>query len=129
MSRWYISNAINNDGGYIKSKTSVITPQTGWQYTDGTWSTWWYDDNTLRLSGTIYHAVGKYYSFYNITEGEPTYPTTVTVSSTGGAADSQSKSMGVYEKTPRIWSGRPVWQNTARNDRFLFYNGNNSKYV
>ena len=59
----------------------------------------------------------------HVTEGEPTYPDTVSVSSTGGALDKQSFCLGVYTKTSRTWSGKPVWQSTARDDRFLFYNG------
>ena len=61
----------------------------------------------------------------NIAEGEPTYPDTVTISSTGVSADSQSASMGVFIKTYQIHSGRPVWKSTGRDDRFLYYNGNN----
>ena len=75
------------------------------------------------------HTVGKHYSCnITIAEGEPTYPDTVTVSSTGGAADSQSLSLSVYTKTYQIHSGRPVWKNTARDDRFLFYNGKRTLY-
>ena len=62
--------------------------------------------------------------YINITEGEPTYPDTVTISSTEGAADSQFGSLGVFTKTYQIHSGRPVWKSTVRDDRFLFYNGN-----
>ena len=65
----------------------------------------------------------------HVTEGETTYPDTVTVSSTGGAAKSQPQSLGVYTKTPQTWSGRPVWQSTVRADRFLFYHGINSNYI
>ena len=65
------------------------------------------------------------YSWYSITEGEPTYPAILTVSSTGGTADSQSSALGVYKKTNQTWSGRPVWKSTVRDDRFLFYHGNN----
>ena len=66
----------------------------------------------------------------NIAEGEPTYPDTVTISSTGVSADSQSASMGVFIKTYQIHSGRPVWKNTARDDRFLFYSsGKNKNYI
>ena len=32
--------------------------------------------------------------------------------------------MGVYKKTNMTHSGRPVWQSTAGDDIFLFYNGN-----
>ena len=31
--------------------------------------------------------------------------------------------MGVYKITNRTHSGRPVWQSTVRDDRYLFYNG------
>ena len=62
-------------------------------------------------------------------EGEPTYPATVTVSSREGAADVQSKCLGVYKKTSKNWSGRPVWQSTVRDDRFLFYHGSNFEYI
>ena len=63
-----------------------------------------------------------------VIEGEPTYPDTVTISSTGGAVDSQTSCLGVYTKTYQIHSGRPVWKNTARDDRFLFYNGKRTLY-
>ena len=49
----------------------------------------------------------------------------MTVSSTGGAADYQPESMGVYTITTRTWKGLPVWWHTGRSDRFLFYNDNN----
>ena len=62
--------------------------------------------------------------YIDIAEGEPTYPDTVEISSSGGSADSHSTSMGVYKKTYQIHSGRPVWKSTVRDDRFLFYNGN-----
>ena len=51
------------------------------------------------------------------------YPDTVTVESTGTASEKHSKSMGVYKITNRTHSGRPVWQSTVRDDRYLFYNG------
>ena len=73
-------------------------------------------------------AKGNHYLYFNFAEGEPTYPDTVTVSSTEGASDSQSASIGVYKKTYQIHSGRPVWKSTVKDDRFLFYNGKNIKY-
>ena len=58
------------------------------------------------------------------------YPTTVTVSSTGGVASNQAECLGVYKKTPlQTWSGRPVWQSTVRDDRFLYYDGKNLEYI
>ena len=56
-------------------------------------------------------------------EGEPTYPATMTVSSTGEAANKHPECLGVYKKTAQTWSGIPVWQSTVRDDRFFFYQG------
>ena len=50
------------------------------------------------------------------------YPDTVTVSSSEGAADNVPHCLGVYKRTSQTWSGRPVWQSTVRDDRFLIYN-------
>ena len=63
---------------------------------------------------------------YVFTLGKLTYPETVTVSSTGGASERQAFAMGVYKITNITHSGRPVWQSTVREDRYLFYNGNNN---
>ena len=57
-------------------------------------------------------------------EGEPTYPEKVTISSTGGTSETWPSVLGVYKRTNMTHSGRPVWQSTVRDDRFLFYNGN-----
>ena len=144
MDDWWIIGSY--DQAYIMSKTKghFDIPLTGWRYSDGNNM---HDDNTLRVTGNNISctAVGKhYFIFYNfvinistlfnshnihVTEGEPTYPDTVTVSSTGDAADSQPESLGVYKITPHTWSGRPVWQHTVRDDRYLFYNGNNLEYI
>ena len=63
------------------------------------------------------------YHIFTITDGEPTYPDTVSVYSRGGAADSQPQSLGVYEKTTLTWSGIAVWQSTD-DKTFLYYDGN-----
>ena len=47
----------------------------------------------------------------------------MTVSSTGGAAENVPHCLGVYKRTSQTWAGRPVWQSTVRDDRFLFYHG------
>ena len=62
----------------------------------------------------------------NITEGEPTYPEKLTISSTGGTAERLPDVLGVYKITNITHNGRPVWQSTVREDRYLFYNGLNS---
>ena len=56
-------------------------------------------------------------------EGEPTYPEKVTISSTGGTSETWPSVLGVYKRTNMTHSGRPVWQSTVRDDRYLFYNG------
>ena len=62
------------------------------------------------------------------TEGEPTYPETVTISCTEGASERWPSVMGVYKITNRTHSGRPVWQSTVREDSYLFYKGNNRMF-
>ena len=37
--------------------------------------------------------------------------------------------MGVYKITNITHSDRPVWQSTVRDDRYLFYRGNNMKWI
>ena len=56
-------------------------------------------------------------------EGEPTYPEKLTISSTGGTFETSPRVLGVYKRTNMTHSGRPVWQSTVRDDRYLFYNG------
>ena len=56
-------------------------------------------------------------------EGEPRYPEKVTISSTGGTSETWPSVLGVYKRTNMTHSGRPVWQSTVRDDRYLFYNG------
>merc|ERR1712038_2239401 len=106
---WVISDEVTNDLASIRSEETPLRFEADWQYWDGYD---WYNDNTLR-----------------VTEGEPTYPGTLTLSSTGGAADSHTESLGVYTITPYTWSGRPVWTNIDRDDSFLFYNGDWSRWV
>ena len=61
-------------------------------------------------------------------EGEPTYPKKVTISSTGGTSETWPSVLGVYKRTNMTHSGRPVWQSTVRDDRYLFYDGS-EKFV
>ena len=51
------------------------------------------------------------------------YPSTVTVSSKGGAASRQGYTIGVYKKTLQKFSGLPVWKKIGEN-WFLYYRGN-----
>ena len=95
----------------------------GWQYAiiDGDWED---DDDTLTVTGKYIRYLNLNY-LHSFTEGEPTYPETVTVSSTGGASETVPSEMGVYKITNITHSGRPVWQSTVRDDSYFFYNGNN----
>ena len=62
--------------------------------------------------------------FLFIIEGEPTYPDKLSITSTGAVADLLPSYLGVYEKmTNTTHSGRPVWQSTSRDDRYLLYSG------
>ena len=61
-------------------------------------------------------------------EGEPTYPESVTISSTGGTSETWPSYLGVYKRTNMTNSGRPVWQSTSSDDRYLFYDGS-EKFV
>ena len=90
----------------------------GWQYWDDTWQ----DDDTLTVTGK-YISCMTFNLIHLFTEGEPTYPDTVTVSSTGGASETVPSVMGVYKITNITHSGRPVWQITTGLGGFLFYNG------
>ena len=54
------------------------------------------------------------------------YPEKLTISSTGGTAEKQYSVLGVYKITNFTYNTRPVWQSTAREDRYLFYKGLNS---
>ena len=47
----------------------------------------------------------------------------MTISSTGGTSKKWPSVLGVYKRTNMTHSGRPVWQSTVRDDRYLFYNG------
>ena len=74
------------------------------------------------------YVVWLWFNYILFTEGEPTYPETVRVSSTGEASERLASVMGVYKITNITHSDRPVWQSSVREDRFLFYHGNNIFY-
>ena len=63
----------------------------------------------------------------NISVGEVLqYPKVVTISSTGRTSERWPGVLGVYNMITRTFEGRPVWQITGREDRYLFYNGTNN---
>ena len=83
---------------------------------DGSWK----DDDTLTVTGR-YISCLSLNCLHLFVEGEPSYPNTITVSSTGGARERWPSVMGVYKITNITHSGRPVWHSE---DRFLVYYGN-----
>ena len=123
---WVIYKSVSSGYAYIISKNRglINIPETGWLISDDGWQ----EDNSLSVTGRNILSSVETTSIYNITEGEPTYPDTVTVSSRGGAAHPQCSSLGVYKITNQTYTGRPVWKIMADYDTFLFYQGN-IKYI
>ena len=95
----------------------------GWQYSDRGQQ----DDDTLTVTGKYIRYLSLNY-LHLFTEGEPSYPDTITVFSTGGATERMPSVMGVYKITNITHSGRPVWQSTVRESRYFLYNGNIKVY-
>ena len=78
MGSWMVgSNISGNSGWLLRHHPSNYLDKEGWKYWDG--SAWNSSDNTLQ-----------------VTEGEPRYPDTVTISSSGGAANSQAIRLGIF---------------------------------
>jgi len=94
-----------------------------WQFCNGTTSQ---DDDTIKITDG---EKCKDDNTLDVKEGEPVYPAILTVSSTGDAANTQPESMGVYKSTSEIQSGFPVWKSAVRNDIFLLYDGDQSRWI
>lgn len=111
--RWFIQL---RDGIYYKSKDTGLAepPVDGWmRYQRAPLYSWeWKADKTVKVRGL------------------PIYPTVLQVASTKGDDCSGRTCMGNYRKTSRTWQdGTPVYQSTVTSDRFLFYNGDQDKWV
>ena len=120
-SLWVTNYEVSNSGALVTSKKQglVNLPMRGWQYFDGNTMQ---DDDTLTVNGKYFSCL-TLIELHLFTEGEPNYPETLTVSSTEGASEEWPSVMGVYKITNITHSGRPVWQSTVREDRYLLYNG------
>ena len=58
--------------------------------------------------------------------GQPVYPHSIEVSSDGPAAGKHFSCMGTYNKIEgQQQNGRPIWKHSDRDDRILFYAGEN----
>ena len=62
-------------------------------------------------------------------DDDPAYPNKLTISSTGGAAKERHDVLGTYRITSSIHNRCPVWQNAAREDRYLFYSRKYFRWV
>ena len=59
-----------------------------------------------------------------ITEGSPSYPTSVTVSILSEESEKYKDTVGIYNIVPgEIYNDRPVWKHDQLK-KFLFYSGN-----
>ena len=82
-------------------------------------------DETLTVTTHFENDVDIRYKINGEGEAQPIYPTIVRVSSSGPAADLYPDSLGVYKLLPDIThNDRPVFQHSARDDRFIIQNGN-----
>ena len=110
--RWAITDEVSNGAAYIESKYSGLldVSETGWQY----WDDGMHDDETMRVTGKniFMHSGNIIWYLYNITEGEPSYPDTLRVSSSSitKALSFQYMNMGSFSKTTQTHDGRPVWK-------------------
>ena len=78
----------------------------------------------LYFSCRIWRPFGLVFHYLNLAEGEPRYPDSLRVSSSGPVSDLLPSYLGDYQKTSNISScDRPVWQHTERQDRFILYRG------
>ena len=108
-----------NVGGLRSSlKDLDDVPSQGWQFSDGSQ---WRDDLDITVEGDDTDLVVE---VEDVLVGEHVhYPERVSLSSLGGTTGKRPSVLGVYQRTGRNHSGRPVWQSRVREDRFLFYNG------
>ena len=93
----------NTYGGLSRPNPSKYLNQDGWNYWDG--SAWNSSDNTLQ-----------------VTEGEPLYPDTVTITSNGGAAVSQGSKLGIFQREAQYQNGRPIWKKVGA-QVYIYFSG------
>ena len=92
-----------NSGGLYHPNSDNYLDKEGWYYWDG--SAWNSSDNTLQ-----------------VTEGEPLYPDTVTITSNGGAAVSQASRLGIFKREAQYQNGRPVWKKEEA-QMYIYFSG------
>ena len=74
----------------------------------------------------LYFAI-KYTIITEIEAAQQAFPDIVRVSSSGPAGELYPDSLGEYElMTDIIYNGLPVYQHSARDDRYIIGNGNSS---
>ena len=85
----------------------------------------WKLDETVSVTTHFENDVDMRYTITGEEEAQPVYPDIVRVSSSGPAAELYPDSLGEYRLLPDIThNDRPVFQHTARDDRFIIQNSN-----
>ena len=86
---------------------------------------YWKPDNQSTITTHFENDVDIRYTITGEGEVQPVYPDIVRVSSSGPAAELYPDSLGEYRLLPDItFNDRPVFQHSARDDRFIIQNGN-----
>ena len=85
----------------------------------------WKPDDTISVTTHFENDVDMRYTITGEEEAQPVYPDIVSVSSSGPAAELYPDSLGEYRLLPDIThNDRPVFQHSARDNRFIIQNGN-----
>ena len=85
----------------------------------------WKLDETVSVTTHFANDVDMRCTITGEEEAQPVYPDIVRVSSSGPAAELYPDSLGEYRLLPdRTHNDRPVFQHSARDDRFIIQNGN-----
>ena len=102
--------------------TTEDIPQTGWKYIN--YTDWQDDDETLMLSGLHFIRVNYTFLIIQLSEGEPDFPNTIQLSSSGSTSVKYPGSLGEYQLLQdRDHNGRPVYQSLASEGRYIIYIG------
>ena len=85
----------------------------------------WKLDETVSVTTHFENDVDMRYTITGEEEAQPVYPDIVRVSSSGPAAELYPDSLGEYRLLPDMSHyDLPVFQHSARDDRFIIQNGN-----
>ena len=89
----------------------------------------WKPDDTIRVTTHFENDVDIRYTITGEGEAQPGFPDVVRVSSSGPAAELYPDSLGEYRLLPDMSHyDLPVFQHSARDDRFIIQNGNDRDF-